>query len=318
MSWILFAILGYALAATTSLLDKYILKSRIPNPAVYAFFMGLFSAFALVLIPFLGRPSFFGWGVTAISFLSGALFIFGLVFLYKAVQKSEISRIAPLAGALIPAFALLLSLFGLGFDTQISLSFTGTGAFFLLVFGGFLLAFQFPFRKKMFIRGFPETLLAGFLIAAFFVLFKIAGAEQDFVSVFVWSRMGMLLGAWMLFLWRPFRVEIVENFRESRTHKQTRQTAGTIGYFILNKSLGGISYLAIGYAVFLGPVVIVQAMTSMQYALVTLFAFAAARFRPKLFEDVYDKGVWAQKLVALLLIAAGMLLAAISGGAEFF
>ena len=83
MTWTLVALLGYFFAALSSVFDKYLLSDRIPVPAVYAFFVSLFSLIPMVLIPFGFEYS--NWYATWTLILSGVLFVYGLVAFYTAV-----------------------------------------------------------------------------------------------------------------------------------------------------------------------------------------------------------------------------------------
>src|SRR5665811_1276710 len=98
--WMLIAVSGYFLMAMVSVFDKYLLHSRISKPAVYAFYVALFSLFVLFFIPF--GVDFPGIKIISLAILSGLFFIYGLVALYRAVQENEISRVAPLVGTVIP------------------------------------------------------------------------------------------------------------------------------------------------------------------------------------------------------------------------
>ena len=96
MSWLFFAIAAYFLLALSCVLDKFLLAERIPKPSVYTFFVALLSAVSLVLIPFGFYWQSLYW--TALSILSGAIFIYALLFYYIAIKENEISRVAPLVG----------------------------------------------------------------------------------------------------------------------------------------------------------------------------------------------------------------------------
>jgi uncharacterized membrane protein len=97
MTWISFAILGYFCNAVSQLLDKVILTEKhIPKPAVYAFYVAMFSLFSLLFAPF-GLaliPSFF----VGLFLFSGVTFIAGLLAFYYAVKAGNVARIAPLVG----------------------------------------------------------------------------------------------------------------------------------------------------------------------------------------------------------------------------
>ena len=126
------ALLGYFFAALCSVFDKYLLSDRIPVPAVYAFFVSLFSLIPMVLIPFGFEYS--NWYATWTLLLSGVLFVYGLVALYTAVKEHEISRVAPLVGTATSLVAFLAVFFSFSADEPVNILYIGALA--LLIIGG--------------------------------------------------------------------------------------------------------------------------------------------------------------------------------------
>jgi len=313
MSWILIALSGYFLAAVAVVFDKFLLRSRIPEPSVYAFMISLFSLFAFIFAPF--GLQIFHLEIMLLTLLSGVLFTYGILALYKAIKENEVSRVAPLVGAIIPLGTLSIVSSGL-FGTKEILDGWGVGAFCMLLVGGIIISFQKETGQRGFFRGFPYALIAGLLLALSFVLLKYAFSHQNFVSGLVWSRAGMFLGGVSLFLIPQFREKIL-NFCREVFHKK-KESASTGGLFILNKTLAGVSYLFINYAIYLGPVTLVQAMSSSQYAFVFVLSVFAALKWPSMFEERRLVRQWAQKIVALACIAVGIYFASQSGEVFFF
>lgn len=308
---ILLSILGYLLSALVFVLDKYILKSRIPSPAVYAFFVGVFSLFALGAAPF--GLGFFGWEITTLSLLSGVLFVWGLVALYNAIRISEITRVAPLVGAMTPAVILLF------FWCECLLGYESLGgseliAIVCLIAGGITLSIRLPFRSSVFFRGFRYSILASVLLAFFTMIFKTASGEQNFASVFVWSRLGMTLGAFSLLLYTPFRREILSMCCRWGTKGRRKRQWGTALVFVVNKVLGGAGYFLLSLAITMGSAVVVQSLASIQYAFVIVLGAIASVLLPKIFHTRIPARFALQMAVALALITAGTILIAISGG----
>ena len=97
MDWILVAVAAYFLNAVTPLIDKFLLGDHIPNPTVYAFYVGLLSIVAVIMAPFgLIWP---GTAQFLFSLVSGALFLFGLYVFFIALKRQEASRVVPVVGA---------------------------------------------------------------------------------------------------------------------------------------------------------------------------------------------------------------------------
>lgn len=307
MSWVSVALAGYFLSAVSALLDKYLLSdSHIKGPAAYAFFVALFSFFAIVFIPFGFR--FFGWQSTALFLVSGILFLYGLTAFYAAVKANEVSRIAPLVGTTISAVAMIAA-FVPGTFSEGGLDTTRGFALLLLIGGGLLIAFDLPLRKGERIPIY--VIIAGVLIAFSILLLKQGYAQANFVSGLVWSRLGMFGAGLSLLLIPAFRHQILE--KSSHFSTAPKSAVGTGAIFLINKTCAGIATFLLTYATFLGPVSFVQALSGMQY----LFLLALAVPLSFRYPDIYGEKLffwdWAQKVFAIFLIGLGLWLAAMSG-----
>ena len=111
-----------------------------------------------------------------------------------------------------------------------------------------------------------------------------------------------------MFAFPVFRKNIISSFRnlfEKRKKKQKRN-AGTIALFILNKIFGGSSSILLNYAIFLGSVSLIQAMSSIQFVFIlTLVGIASIKYR-RMFNEKLCFWDWAQKIGAVIIIAAGI------------
>lgn len=302
---IILAISGYFLAALVFVLDRYILKTSIPKPSVYAYFTGLFSLFALGFIPF-GFE--FSRGETiALSLLSGMIFVYGLVALYSAIRMNGITRIAPLVGAMVPTIIFFFSFLGCIVTAEMFTPIDMVAVFFLVI-GGIILSIELPFQSRIFFRGFSYAILASLLIAIFFMGFKQSSQDQNFVSVFVWSRLGMVGGSFSLLLFPVFRREIFSAHHQSAGKEKKKEQWGTWSVFLTNKILASISYLCVSLAVTLGSVTIVQALGSVQYVFVLLLGGMATFFFPKIFRERLFGRFGLQMTTALVCITVGTVL----------
>jgi hypothetical protein len=326
MLWIILAIAGYFFAATANILDKYILSAKIQQPSVYAFFVAVFSLFGFVFVPFGLRMM--SAGMFAMAFVSGALFVYGLVFFYKAVRESEISRTAPLLGTFMALCALIYT-FLVPFIAQFIFVFANTTqpsqfsaphpetilAFWLLLIGGFLVAFDLPLRARDIIPGIRNTVSASILLTASLIILKYLYVSDGFVSGFVWSRLGVFFGGLSLLLIPTFRREIIASLHDT---SQSRRAQLSIGmWFFANKIIATLGNLCLQYAIFLGPLVVVQALSGIQFAFVFLLALPLSYRFPVFFQEKLFFNDWVQKIVALTLIALGIYFSA-QGGVPLF
>jgi hypothetical protein len=321
MLWITVAIIGYFFNALANILDKYILSAKIPKPSVYAFFVAIFSTFALLAAPFGLRV--LSASLLAISFISGAFFVYGLVFFYRAVRENDISRVAPLMGVFMALGALLYT-----FVLQVmagdwtTLTFSGHTetllAFWLLLSGGFLITFDLPLRTRDIFRDVKDTAIASAFLVVSLIMLKYVYSLEGFVNGFVWSRMGLLFGGLSLLFVPTFRQEIRESFYETSRHAKGRMKSGrdqaSIGlWFLTNKIIGSLGNILVQYAIFLGPLVVVQALSGVQFAFVFLLVIPLSYRLPAFFQEKLYFNDWFQKVIALILIGLGIYVSAMSG-----
>lgn len=306
MSWILVALGGYFFNAVAALLDKYILSGPIKAPAVYAFFVSLFSLFTLFFIPF--GFQFFGWWTTGVFLLSGMLFLYGLVAFYAAVERHEISRIAPLVGTVVSLVAFG-SVFLPGLFEDAAFTAVHILALLLLIGGGLLISFDLPLRAGEHIP--ILVIIAGVAMGAALLLLKYGYADANFVSGLVWSRLGMFGAGLSLLLIPTFRHQILDGSHRLSTPSREAVHAGAV--FVTNKICGGVATFLIAYAAFLGPVSFVQALSGMQYVFLLALALPLSFRYPKIFGERLLFWDWFQKVSAIALIALGLWLAATGG-----
>ncbi len=307
MSWLLFAIIAYFLLAFSYVLDKILLADRIPKPSVYAFYVSLLSAVTLVLIPF----GFCWQGIywTALSLLSGVIFIYSLLFYYLALKENEVSRVAPLIGAIVPVVTFLIARVFLGEILKV----WDLAGFIFLVSGGFLISFDLPIKSLKIFKGFRYSLISGILLAIAFSLFKYAYGTGEFINGFIWTRLGIFMGGLSLFAFCTFRKEIISSFKNfSLKRKSSRKRSlSTFGLFILNKVSGGSSSIFLNYAIFLGSVSLVQAVSSLQFVFILFLISLVSIKYPKILDEKLYFWDWAQKIGAIIAIAVGIVLVSI-------
>ena len=306
MTWVLVALLGYFFNAISAVFDKYLLSDRIPTPAVYAFFVSLFSLFALGFIPF--GFQFSDVRTTVILLFSGMLFVYGLVAFYQAVKQHEVSRVAPLVGTVVSLVAFL-AIFLPGMSGEGSIGSWYLLALVLLIVGGLLISFDLPLRRGEHISWF--IFLAGILMGVSLLLLKEGYAHTNFQSGLVWSRLGMTLAGLSLLLIPLFREQIFAQFR-GFSHRSTR-AASTGALFVLNKITAGIATFLIAYAISHGSVSFVQALSGIQYVFILLMMLPLSLRYPDIFGEKLFFWDWVQKGVAVIIITLGLWLATQSG-----
>ncbi|MDD5652075.1 MAG: hypothetical protein PHX98_01610, partial [Candidatus Moranbacteria bacterium] len=225
------------------------LKKRIPEPSVYAFYVAVLSLFTIVLFPF--GVEWIDFKFFFISIFSGAIFIWGLLYYYKAVKENEISKVAPLVGTISQITAISLSVFFLG-NVFYRSDFLGI---LFLITGGFLVSFDIPFNYGKIFKGVKYSLIGGVMMAVAFGFFEYLysdlrenGIEKVFLNGFLWTRMGLFAGGISLLANKRYRTSIKKSlFKKSRKYKK-RRNIKTIAIFMLNKISGGSSSILINLA----------------------------------------------------------------------
>ncbi len=296
MNWLLIVLTGHLLNALAFLMDKFLLSSkRIPSPFVYAFFIGALGILALVLIPF-------GFTVPASAeiiraLVAGAAFIIALVFFFAGLKENEASRVVPLTGGFVPAFTFVLAYLFLGER----LGQAEILAFAALVAGGVLITIE---RKgKGSTKGYAYAVIAALIFAISFVITKQVFLEQNFVSGFVWSRIGGFIIA-LSFLFIP-------SARYGILHQPKQKEGGkTAALFFTGQAAGALGFVLVNYAISLASVSLVNAMQGVQYAFLLAMVGVLAKKFPKILSERLSGGVLVQKIAAIVLISAGIVLIA--------
>ena len=307
MNWILVALFAYFLVGLEVILDKFLLTSKkVSHPAVYAFYSGLLSSFALVLIPF--GVKFIPLGLAAKYIFFGFIFVYGILCLFFAINKSEASRVIPVVGAIVPIVTYLISHF---FSLEYLKAHQILGIV-ILVSGGLLISFDLPIRlnKKKFFLGFFPSVLAGILLGVSLAGLKHFYVQEGaFINVFMWSRLGLVIGAISLLVNPDWRKIIFHSSGNFKNPKKENIKTGLL--FVVNKGLGGAGSILTNYAVALGSVTIVSAMVSVEYVFIFLMSLVFSVRFPRIFQE--EGSFWdvVQKIAAILIIAAGLILVSI-------
>lgn len=304
MSWVLIAVISYLLVALQTVLDKFMLSSkRVSHPAIYAFYSGILSLFTLALAPF-GLKSI-GFGNFLLYTFFGIVFIYGVLLVFFAIKNSEASRVTPVVGAVIPIITYLIEvfLFGKSFGSW------EIWGIVILICGGLLISFEFPLKakEKKFFAGFYYSIFAGILLAIAFSAFDFFyKKEGSFLNVFIWTRMGLVIGALTLFLYPAWKKIILNSLLNFKKPKKENVRTGNL--FVLNKILGGVGSALTNYAIALGSVTIVNALVSVEYVFIFIIGIIFSIMFPEFFEEKRGGRHIFQKVSSIAIIGIGVFL----------
>ena len=288
--WLILLAIAYFFYAIVFVLDKYILSRPMPDPIVYAFWVCFLGIFILAAIPIFGFSAPSGQEVFW-SLIAGISQAVGLILFYRALNKSEVTRLVPFVGAISAVFILILN--------SISINeFLGNNqiiAFVLLVLGSLVIGFR---KKGFFAKGvLAPALISAFLFAVFWVITKYLFLGTDFISGLVWVRVSVAIIALFLLLSKKNRQIIFSKTKEAKPK--------TTGFFMLGRILNVAGSLFFYGAVFLGSVTLANALQGLQYVFVLILALLLFKKVPGLKEQ-FDKEFLIQKIAAVALICAGL------------
>ena len=309
MLWLIVAISAYLILAVVYLVDKYLLVGPIPNPKVYAFYVGILGLFVLLLIPFVGfsLPGIFQ---IFLSLASGASFVYGLYWFFRGLRLFEPSRIVPAVGGIIPFFSfLLIFIFSRGQETFSSWELL---AFVLLILGSVLITYEKS--KAVSRKSFRISLVAAFFVALHFVSAKYVYLGQPFWSGFIWIRIGgFLMAIFFLLFTREIRQEIFTRLNfSSKNFGGSKKTAAI---FLSNQAAGAGANILQNWGIALAPLVIhvafINALQGIQYVFLLIFTILLSLKFPRILKEEISKEVIFQKVVAILLVGAGLALLAL-------
>lgn len=304
MNWIFFAIVAYFLYAVTAILDKFLLKKRIPSPEAYVFYVGVLSIFSFILLPF--DFAWVGWNNFIAELAIGGILLGAVYAFILAIKNHEVSRSATLIGGTTPIFTLVLSYFILGERLEAG----QLVAFVLLISGGILISLKLhhgEFKKHhtaQFWLAVGTAIAAAALFALYYVLAKQVFSEQSidghFIAAFAYSRFGSFLIALLFLLVPAYRKEIFG------THRTAGASGGAL--FVINKILAALSFIALNYSVKLGSATLVNAMQGIQFVFLLGMVVILSRKFPKILEEDLTEKVLIQKTIAIVMIIAGMVI----------
>jgi drug/metabolite transporter (DMT)-like permease len=292
---IIIATIGYVLLALVFILDKYILSKSLNKPVVYTFYSTIFLLGAFALYPF-GIQILTGTHLY-ISLFSGLTLGFALWTMFIAIKKGETSHISPFIGATVTITTYLISFFLL--EEQLKNP-QLLGVVFLILSS---LVFSWEKSKKHngFHIGFLWALLSGVLFAVSHISAKYIYELYPFLTGIVWTRgTAGLVGVICLAspsVWKTFK-------KRNKKVKTVGKKYVVIIVFI-TKILGLVANILIQYAIAIGSVTIVNALSGLQFALMFLFIYILTKFFRKIFQEYFTHRELIMETVAILLVIIG-------------
>jgi drug/metabolite transporter (DMT)-like permease len=299
MNYLIFAFSGPVLWALSTHIDKYLVERYFKHGSV-AVLMVFTAIIGALTLPFIWR---FRPGVVALDMqsmtiiaVSGILYMSAIYFYLQALQIEEASTVAPFFQA-AGIFGLILGYFVLGEKLSL-LQIIGV----LLIIGGsVLLSLRFgQGARRVKTRLIILMLACALALALSSLIFKFFAVRDEFWTTIFWNFAGEVLFGVILLL-------IASNRRQFK--KMMRSNPAAVLYVnganeLIN--LGGI--LGVRYTLLFVPLGIVQAISSTTSFFVLFFGVILSLFFPKLGREELGFANLMQKIIAISLVVAGVLL----------
>jgi len=301
MSWILIAIIAYFFLAIVNVLDKFLLNNVLGSSKVYAFLISVMGAIVVLAAPwFLHWPGLF---LLLFQLATGLFFPVALWFMFEALKKGDVSKVTVLIGGITPILTIIFSVIFLQenflLNQRYGLIFLLLGTFAIALIGTGKTVLQKTFNRQVVGLSF----LSALFYAVFFIGTKYGYDHHDFVSSFIWVRLGGLLVAGFWLLRKKDRAEILSGLRQpAGKPRSLKQTVLVFG----NQALGAIAFILQSYAISSGSVAIVNALQGVQYAFLLAFSWLLGVFLPKLFKEDFSLKIIIEKVLAIGLISLGL------------
>lgn len=299
MLWILYAIGAHFLWAVANVLDKVIIDGKVKNPFVYNIWVNWAKFSLVLLIPFVGLP-FPGLEIFLLFVFCSILFLAGSLLFLKTVTLEEITRIN-VWWIFIPIFSLIIEFLVVGRQfSQHELI-----AFVILVSGAVIASIHRGKRTFYMSRGIWYMLLATFLFAIYYVLFRHLLTFMSFVHVFMWITLLGGVAAHLVLLSKKTRLDFVID---------TKKATNKLFVLVFIAALIGILGIFFNFwALSLASAALVFSFEGSQVLFVFIITALLTIFAPHILKEELDRKNVLLKLIAIVLMIVGALTLA-SGG----
>lgn len=299
MNWFFIAVIAPFLRACSNFIDKLLIskyfKSWVGTLIIYSTLIGLPVAFIIALL----NPHVLSIKTsTAICIILNSFLYISYLFPYfKALQKADVSVVVPIFQT-IPVFSYFLALVLLG-ETLTTIQIWWSLLIILWAIG-ITLTLQ---DKKIHLPKdvFLLQLLASFIIAVHFLLFKYFAIQWDFWTVSFWQYIGFAI-FWIVLL------VFVKQYRQDFVMSFTKNSKALLWLNAFNEIVNIIAVIIFSFASLLAPLTLVWVINSFQPLFVFLIGMLLTLIAPHLIKENVNKKVLLQKIVFILLMFLGTFL----------
>lgn len=296
MSFLPIAILAYALNGGAVAIDKILLNTSLPKPAIYTFYISILGILALFLLPF-----GFEWqnNILLPAFFAGVISTLALLTFFQSLKLGEASVAGPVIGALNPLFTVIL---GITFFNQL-ISNSQLIAMLVLILGTAILTFNLWFSRIKTQKQLLTMTLSGFFFALSYVFLKEVFLHSNFITGLILKNFFGAIAASTFLLWPNFRNQIF--ISKPQKHHFFNKTSLL---FAIGQSMGAAQGFLLAFAISLASPALVNSLFGMQYLVILIVALALAKKAPQLLDENLSKGVILQKLTGAGVLSFGVYL----------
>lgn len=299
MSWLIYAFSGPVLWALSTHIDKYLVERYFKHGSV-AVLMVFTAIIGVLALPFiwLYQPEVVSLDLQSMAVIavSGILYMGAIYFYLEALQAEEASTVAPFFQA-AGIYGLMLGYFVLGEELSV-LQIIGV---LLIIAGSVLLSMRFG-QDVSRIKGRLVILMlaCALAIALSTLIFKFFAVREEFWTTTFWNFAGQAIFGAILMLTAANRRQFAKMMRANTWAVLSVNGANEL------INLGG--NLGMRYTLLFAPLGIVQAISSTTPFFVLFFGVILSLFFPSLGREEISFAGLIQKIIAITLVVAGVLL----------
>ncbi len=297
--WLPVAILGNTILAVVAIIDKFILSKSVAKPAVFVFYSTIFILPFFLILPF-GLTAGSVAQVDYIIFaISGGSFALGLWTMYTAIERSEISRIGPFIGALVPLCILFLGKIFL--DEQLGAN-ALVGAL-CLIGGSLFISLTGGSKAGRWDGGLVWAMAASLLFAVSHVSAKYVYDVYGFFSGFIFTKLPVgVCGALLL-----FNSDVRSLFNKKSTEiARKKSKKNPLLLVAFDMVLGVAATVLLQYAISLGSVSLVNALAGVQYGMLIVLTALISKLFPQVMKEDFSLTQIIYKSIAVIVVAVGL------------
>ena len=299
MPWLIYAFSGPVLWALSVHVDKYLVERYFKQGSV-AVLMVFTAIIGFLALPFIwlfqpGVVSLDPQSMAVIA-VSGILYMGAIYFYLEALQAEEASTVAPFFQA-AGIYGLILGYFILGEKLSI-LQIIGV---LLIIAGSVLLSLRLgQGASRIKTRLVILMLTCALAIALSSLIFKFFAVRDEFWTTTFWNFAGQALFGVILMLIAANRRQFVKMMRAN--------TGAVLSVNGANELINLGGNLGMRYTLLFAPLGIVQAIGSTTPFFVLFFGVILSLFFPSLGREEISFAGLIQKIIAITLVVAGVLL----------